>query len=204
MLEAHQLSFSYHKKQPIFNNINLSLQPGEVQGLIAPSGSGKTTLAKVLSNHLPVQDGAIKINQQPLPTLPRQKFWPIQLINQHPEQSFNPRWLLGRSLAESFTPDPSLLDRLAIKNSWLKRYPHELSGGELQRLAIARALSPKTAFLIADEITAMLDAISQAQVWKVLLGIVKEQQIGMLVISHNQQLLQRICPRIMSMSALSA
>ena len=201
MLEAHQLSFAYHSKRPIFQNVSLSLQPGEVQGLIAPSGSGKTTLAKVLSNHLPAQKGTIWINQRPLA---QGKFWPIQLINQHPEQSFNPRWPLRRSLTESFSPDSSLLTRLGIKTSWLNRYPHELSGGELQRFAIARALSPRTAFLIADEITAMLDAISQAQIWQVLLDIVKKHKIGMLVISHNQQLLQRICPCIIRMSALTA
>jgi peptide/nickel transport system ATP-binding protein len=200
MLEAHQLSFAYHSKRPIFQNVSLSLQPGEVQGLIAPSGSGKTTLAKVLSNHLPAQKGTIWINQRPLA---RKQFWPIQLINQHPEQSFNPRWPLRRSLAESFSPDSSLLTRLGIKTSWLNRYPHELSGGELQRFAIARALNPQTAFLIADEITVMLDAISQAQVWQVLLNISKEQELGMLVISHNPQLLARICTRTVNMCDLS-
>lgn len=199
MLEATTLSFAYNGNKPIFDNISIYLQPGEVTGLIAPSGSGKTTLAKVLSGHLPVQGGEIQVNRTPIP---RKTFCPVQLINQHPEQSFNPRWILGRSLAESSEPAPSLLDRLGIKTTWLNRYPHELSGGELQRLAIARALAPQTSFIIADEITAMLDAISQAQVWRVLLDTVKQKQLGMLVISHNPQLLGRVCDNTVSMNEL--
>ncbi|WP_339134353.1 MAG: ATP-binding cassette domain-containing protein [Candidatus Electrothrix sp. GW3-4] len=199
MLEVTQLSFAYNGGSPLFRNLNITLHPGEVTGLIAPSGSGKTTLAKVLSGHLPVQEGEIRLNHLPVPG---KSFYPVQLINQHPEQGFNPRWTLGRSLVESFKPASSLLAQLGIKKSWLNRYPHELSGGELQRFAIARALHPKTAFLIADEITAMLDAISQAQVWQVLLHINKERGLGMLVISHNPQLLARICTRKVSMSEL--
>ena len=143
MFEATQLRFAYNGGTPVFNDLNISLSPGQVTGLIAPSGSGKTTLAKVLCGHLPAQAGQIRVNRNPIA---RKSFLPVQLINQHPEQSFNPRWILGRSLAESFEPKPSLLEKLGIKTSWLNRYPHELSGGELQRLAIARALSPKTAF----------------------------------------------------------
>ena len=199
MLEGIRLSFSYNGGRPLFTNLNLTLHPGDVVGLIAPSGSGKTTLAKLLSGHLSVQSGEIRLNRNPIP---RRSFHPVQLINQHPERGFNPRWTLGRSLAESFQPDESLLARLGIKTSWLNRYPHELSGGELQRFAIARALNPKTAFLIADEITVMLDAVSQAQIWQVLLHISKERELGILVISHNPQLLNRICSRILLMTDL--
>lgn len=201
MLEATTLSFAYNGNKPIFDNISICLQPGEVTGLIAPSGSGKTTLAKVLCGHLPVQGGEIRVNRTPVPY---KAFCPVQLINQHPEQSFNPRWILGRSLAESYEPKKQLLAELGIKMPWLNRYPHELSGGELQRLAIARALAPQTAFIIADEITAMLDAISQARIWRVLLETVKERGLGMLVISHNPQLLGSVCDNTVSMNELSS
>jgi peptide/nickel transport system ATP-binding protein len=201
MLEAADLSFAYNGSKPILNKVNVRLESGKVCGLTAPSGSGKTTLAKVLCGHLPAQSGAILVNQQPLP---EHSYCPVQLINQHPERSFNPRWQLDRSLAESAPPDPLLLDRLGIKSGWLNRYPHELSGGELQRFAIARALAPQTAFVVADEITVMLDAVSQAQVWQVLLQTVQERQLGMLVISHNRHLLSRICTHILAMSDLSA
>jgi peptide/nickel transport system ATP-binding protein len=200
MLEASQLSYTYNGGRPLFSNLNFTLQAGEVIGLIAPSGSGKTTLAKMLSGHFPVQGGTIRLKSRPIP---RKSFHPVQLINQHPEQSFNPRWTLGRSLAESFQPTDSLLAQLGIKKPWLNRYPHELSGGELQRFAIARALHPQTAFLIADEITAMLDAISQAQIWQVLLSVVEERKLGMLVISHSPQLLARICTRTVTMRELA-
>ncbi|WLE96213.1 MAG: ATP-binding cassette domain-containing protein [Candidatus Electrothrix communis] len=200
MFEATQLRFAYNGGTPVFNDLNISLSPGQVTGLIAPSGSGKTTLAKVLCGHLPAQSGQIRVNRNPIA---HKSFLPVQLINQHPEQSFNPRWILERSLAESSEPKKQLLAELGIKMPWLNRYPHELSGGELQRLAIARALSPQTAFLIADEITAMLDAISQAQVWQVLLETVKQEQLGMLVISHNRELLKRVCHTTVTMNELS-
>lgn len=201
MLEAAALSFAYSGSTPVFENIHLSLQAGEVCGLIAPSGSGKTTLAKVLCNHLPVQSGTVRVNQQPLS---KKSFCPVQLISQHPERSFNPRWQLGRSLAEPAPPKPQILDQLGINTSWLNRYPHELSGGELQRLAIARALAPQTAFVIADEITVMLDAISQAQVWQAVLQTVEQRQLGMLVISHNRHLLSRVCSKMLTMEDLAA
>ena len=200
MLEAADLSFAYNGSKPILNKVNVRLESGKVCGLTAPSGSGKTTLAKVLCNHLPVQGGTVRVNQQPLP---RKTFCPVQLISQHPERSFNPRWQLGRSLAEPASTEPQLLEQLGIQTSWLNRYPHELSGGELQRLAIARALAPQTAFVIADEITVMLDAISQAHVWQALLQTVEQRQLGMLVISHNRHLLSRVCSKILTMQDIS-
>ena len=110
---------------------------------------------------------------------------------------------MGRSLAEPASTEPQLLEQLGIQTSWLNRYPHELSGGELQRLAIARALALQTAFVIADEITVMLDAISQAQVWQALLQTVEQRQLGMLVISHNRHLLSRVCSKILTMQDIS-
>ncbi|HLT55654.1 MAG TPA: ATP-binding cassette domain-containing protein, partial [Bacillota bacterium] len=88
-------------------------------------------------------------------------------------------------------------------SSWLSKYPHELSGGELQRFNIARALGTDAPFYIADEITSMFDAISQAQIWHSLLQEVEQQQKGMLVISHNQKLLEKICHRIVHFSDLT-
>jgi peptide/nickel transport system ATP-binding protein len=80
-----------------------------------------------------------------------------------------------------------------LKKDWLNRWPNELSGGELLRFALARALSPKTRFLIADEITTMVDAITQAQIWNIVLNIVDELNIGVLVVSHDRNLINRLC-----------
>lgn len=96
-----------------------------------------------------------------------------------------------------------LLDRMGIERSWLTRWPAELSGGELQRFCIARALSLQTRFLICDEITTMLDVITQAQIWKLLLEISEERQLGMVVITHNMALADQVCTRIIQLPELN-
>lgn len=102
-------------------------------------------------------------------------------------------------LTESFNPPKELLDYIGIKNEWLNRYPNELSGGELQRFCVIRALSKDTKFLIADEMTTMLDAITQAQIWNVVLDYIKQNNIGLIVISHEKALIQRICDRVVNL-----
>lgn len=91
------------------------------------------------------------------------------------------------------------MDGLGIERDWLNRYPSELSGGELQRFCIARALGEKTRFLLADEITTMLDLITQSQIWHFLLEEIKGREIGLLVVSHSGPLLDRICTRKVDM-----
>ena len=92
-----------------------------------------------------------------------------------------------------------ILDDMGIKKEWLNRWPSELSGGELQRFCVVRALSPETKFLIADEMTTMLDAITQAQIWDVVLKHVKKYNIGLVVISHEKALIDRICDRVIDL-----
>ena len=93
----------------------------------------------------------------------------------------------------------SFMDGLGIERDWLNRYPSELSGGELQRFCIARALGEKTRFLLADEITTMLDLITQSQIWHFLLEEIKGREIGLLVVSHSGPLLDQICTRKVDM-----
>lgn len=123
----------------------------------------------------------------------------MQLIFQHPEKAVNPKWKMNQILTESFNPPKELLDYIGIKDEWLNRYPNELSGGELQRFCVIRALSKDTKFLIADEMTTMLDAITQAQIWNVVLDYIKQNNIGLIVISHEKSLIQRICDRVVNL-----
>ncbi|WP_332843321.1 ATP-binding cassette domain-containing protein [Paraclostridium sp. AKS73] len=123
----------------------------------------------------------------------------MQLIFQHPEKAVNPKWKMSQILTESFNPPKELLDYIGIKYEWLNRYPNELSGGELQRFCVIRALSKDTKFLIADEMTTMLDAITQAQIWNVVLDYIKKNNIGLIVISHEKALIQRICDRVVNL-----
>jgi peptide/nickel transport system ATP-binding protein len=196
MLKANGLWFRYGRRLPwVIENQSLAIAPGERVGLIAPSGRGKTTLAKLLAGYLQPHQGQISLDSQPLPS---QGYCPVQLMFQHPELAINPRWRIGQTLGEAAPPNPDILHSLGIQPGWLQRYPHELSGGELQRIAIARILNPNTRYLIADEMTAMLDANTQALIWQAVLDFTQRQQIGLMVISHSAPLLKRLCGRLIA------
>ncbi len=184
----------------MFRGMNVTVSPGETVGLAGPSGSGKSTLAKLLAGYLKPLEGRVTIDGRAAAARGSD---PVQLIFQHPERAVNPRWKLGATLAEGFKPDGELLERLGIQQDWLSRFPGELSGGELQRCCIARALGPDTRFIVADEMTTMLDAVTQAQIWHSLLEIAAKRKLGLLVISHDYALISRICNRLEKLSVES-
>ncbi len=197
MLKGEQLAFRYGADKPwILHQIDIEIAPGEAVGLSGPSGQGKTTLAKVLAGYIKPTAGHVTVARQPLPI---RGYCPVQLIFQHPELAVNPRWRIDQILHEGFSPPIALLDALSIDSNWLTRWPHELSGGELQRLAVARALGPSTHYLIADEMTAMLDANTQAQIWQVVLAHARQHHLGLLVISHEAPLIKRLCDRVINL-----
>jgi len=189
-LKGENISFGYKKNNWILNNVNLSLGSGEVLGLIGDSGSGKSTLCKILSGYENSYQGNVSIDGKEIPS---KVYNPVQLVFQHPEKAVNPKWKMKDILNEGHLVPQDILESFGIKKSWLNRWPNELSGGELQRFALARALSPETKFLIADEITTMVDAITQAQIWNIVLDIVKELNIGVLVVSHEKKLISKLC-----------
>lgn len=199
MLEVEGVSYRHTRQPWLFQNLSLSIAAGEIVGLYGKSGSGKTTLAQVIANYLKPVEGIVKVNNQKVTTTGP---YPIQLVWQHPEKAINPRWKMKKVIAEAGTVDPIILDALGIASSWLNRYPSELSGGELQRFCVARALGPNTEYLIADEMTTMLDAITQAQIWHTILHLAKKRSIGVLVISHDKLLLERICDRVIDFNQL--
>lgn len=181
--------------------MSLTLKPGEVLGLYGPSGVGKTTFAKVIAGYRRADEGSVTVDGVAYPQKGRN---PVQLIGQHPEKMINPHWQMKQVLAESGEFTDEFLQTLGISQAWMHRFPSQLSGGELQRFCLARAIVPATRYLIADEITTMLDAITKAQIWHTVLQIVKQHQLGVLVISHELPLLKKICRRILSFEELVA
>ncbi|MBE6473151.1 MAG: ABC transporter ATP-binding protein [Coriobacteriaceae bacterium] len=193
LLEARRVSFAYKKGKPVLESVDFAMTEGEIVGLYGPSGRGKSTLAYLLSGREEPSGGEILWDGSPLP---KRGYRPIQLIYQHPERAINPRWQLGKTLEESWVPPEELQEALGIEEAWKKRWPNELSGGELQRFCIARALNPKTRILICDEITTMLDVITQAQVWNAIVAHARDNGMGVLAITHNRALANRICDRV--------
>lgn len=194
MLEVRDLAFTWPRAtRPLLDNVSLRLGEGEILGLQGTSGIGKTTLARLIAGHLRPSRGAIELDGKAVPT---QGLSPIQLVFQHAETAANPRWKVGRILREAWRPDADTLHRFGIRAEWLERYPHEVSGGELQRIAIVRALVPGLRVLIADEITASHDAISQALIWRTLIETARERRFGIVAISHNTALLNALGARI--------
>lgn len=195
-LEARALSFRYDNGNiQILNNLSMTLTSTDRLGLIAPSGFGKTTFCKILAGYEKPDSGEVLLDGKALSDW--KGYCPVQMIWQHPELSVNPRWKMGEVLKEGDQVEQRIMDGLGIEPDWLNRYPSELSGGELQRFCIARALGQRTRFLLADEISTMLDLITQSQLWNFLLEEVKNREIGLLAVSHSDALLERICTKML-------
>ncbi len=202
LLSANNISFRYTgKSEWILKDVSLQVESGERVGIVAPSGYGKSTLSKILAGYLRPSSGEVLVDGKPLP---KKGYCPVQMISQHPELAVNPRWKMEKILNEAWTPDQELLDKMGIERSWLTRWPAELSGGELQRFCIARVLSPETKFLLCDEITTMLDVVTQAQIWQLLLEISEERNLGMIIITHNKALAERVCTRIVDLTEINS
>jgi peptide/nickel transport system ATP-binding protein len=200
LLEAKNISFRYHNGSWILKDVTLSVGEGERVGLVGPSGYGKSTLSKILAGYIKPASGKVLLDGRELPA---EGYSPLQLIYQHPEKAINPLWRMRDILQEGWTPDQFTLDDMGIEQGWLDRWPSELSGGEMQRFCIARVLGPKTRFLIADEMSTMLDVITQAQIWELLVRIVEERRMGLIVVTHNEALAEKVCTRIISLPELN-
>ncbi len=196
-LEARNISFRYNDRSPwILKDVSLNVQTGERVGLLGPSGRGKSTLIKLMAGYLKPIEGEILLDGKPLPVKGTS---PVQLIYQHPEKAINPRWKMKKVLQESGMYKEEIMNRLGIEKDWLERYPRELSGGELQRFCVARSLFVGTQMLLADEISTMLDVITQAQIWNFLIEETEARNIGMGVVSHNRELLKKVCTGIVEL-----
>ena len=202
ILEAKDLTFRYPRKRggAAVERVSLTLRSGERVGLSAPSGRGKTTLCKLLAGWERPERGQVLLDGAPLPS---QGFCPVQLLWQHPEEAVDPLLRLGTTLYEAGPVDPAAAEGLGIQPGWLERYPMELSGGELQRICVVRALGPELKFLLCDEASAMLDLVTQARLWQFLLAQAEERNLGLLVVSHDRPLLERVCTRILSWEDIS-
>lgn len=201
MLNVENLSFSYDGKKEILKDASLSLERGEVLGLMAPSGFGKSTLGKLMAGYLKVERGKITVDGLDINDL--SGFLPVQMVHQAPEKNVNIRWKVEKILNEGWQVNSDVKEKFGIEDSFLKKFPTELSGGELQRICIARVLSSETKYLIADEVTTMLDSITQAQICHLLRHFARKHDLGILFISHNEALIDAICDRKINLEEIN-
>ena len=196
MLRAENITFAYGGAKPIFSNFNFSAEVGECLCISAPSGGGKTTLCNLLAGYLVPNVGSVTLAGKPFP---KRGVCPVQLIGQHPELALNPNIRIQKSLAEVGGIADAMLANCGVEKAWLSRFPLELSGGQLQRICIARSLATNPRYLICDEITTMLDAVTQAQIWHMLLRYAQKNNIGIVFTSHSAALIKRIATRVVSL-----
>ena len=200
-LIGKNISYKYPSgKEYTLKDVNIEIDSEKITGLVGDSGSGKSTLCKILSNYMTKYDGEVFIDSE---KLPKSGFCPVQLIYQHPEKVMNPKWKMKKILDESWQVSEELFKEFGIQKSWLNRYPSELSGGELQRFSVLRALNPKTKFVIADEMTTMLDAVTQVQIWKKVIEYCRKNSVGLLVVSHDKKLVDEICDEVIYLNEIN-
>lgn len=198
------------------DKVSLQLYPGEVLGLVGASGSGKSTLARIITRLTEASSGKILLEGRDITKVTgrelREVYSVIQMVFQSPSASFDPRRTIGYSIAESlhnrgWKPAviqkrvQELLQQCGLPPSLAERYPHEVSGGQCQRAAIARALAVQPRILVCDEATSALDVTVQKQIIALLQSLCREQGLACLFICHKLALVQSFCDRVLVMHA---
>ncbi len=218
VLRTEQLAMKYRHRGKrgdyALQPLDLTIVAGEIVGVIGESGSGKSTLLKLIAGAIVPFSGSIWLSGQELTgrdpaAMACRK---AQMIFQNPEGSFNPRRKMRRSIEEHMKilrPGltnkkrdeiiDSLLERVGIAPALASRYPGEVSGGQCQRIAIARALAVKPELLLCDEITSALDMTVQAEIMQLLKELQQEEGMAILFVSHDLALAGNFCQRLLVM-----
>ena len=194
------------------NNINFTLKKKETLGIVGESGCGKSTLAKVLTKLEGRTSGEIKIKDRNFDEIPEKEFHSmIQMVFQDPYQSLNPRKKAFDIIADPLKINTNFsefeistqvyeaMTKVGLRAEFASRYPHQFSGGQRQRLGIARALMLKPEILILDEPVSALDVSIGAQVLNLLLELQEEYSFSYLFISHDLSVIQHMSDRIIVM-----
>ena len=196
------------------DDVSFELFPGEKLAIIGESGSGKTTVVNMITRLLDSTDGKILLDGEEITHYKRNKmkniYRKMQMVFQTPTESFDPRCRLGDAVAESLRNAgmpkkeameivKELFKQCGLPENFMKRYPHEVSGGQCQRAAIARAIAIKPRLLILDEATSALDVTVQAEILQLLDALQEERQMSYLFICHDIALVQQFCDRVLVM-----
>lgn len=204
MLSASDIVVGYEPGNPVLRGTSLEIHPGEVVGLAGPSGIGKSTLAKVMCFLLQPEQGTVAIDGQEVTRFgyraPRAQRTSVGVVFQSPRRSVDPRLtvrelimepLLAAKVAAQHHAErmTEAIEMAGLTDELLRRRPHEVSDGQLQRACVARAIVLRPTYLVCDEMTAMLDAPSTATLVRAIRAVVEHRGTGVLAISHDEDLL---------------
>lgn len=213
ILEVKRLGKSF-KQQIVINQVSFQVNKGEILGIVGESGSGKSTIARMICRLTDVDYGDIYLNGKNITKVirkeQRQIYKEIQMVFQNPRESFHPKHKLGTSIMEgminqkiakksAITRMYELLKACELPIEYATRYPHEVSIGECQRAAIARALATNPSVIIFDEATSSLDVTIQKQILELLYNLQRQANLTYIFISHDLALVQQFCQRIIIM-----
>ena len=219
LVEARGLHFRYPSVRArgtlpwTLEDIDLSIEAGSAVGIVGESGSGKSTLVRVLCGLLIHQEGDVTFDERDLEdwlsNTPRELRKRNQIVFQSPRRSLDPRMSIRRSLTQpvraierrvpSDTELIGWLERVGLTDEVLPRFPHQLSGGQLQRVGVARALSVEPDVLYADEPTSALDVSVQAQVLNLLMELREQLGLALVMVSHDLAVISRISEQVIVM-----
>ena len=212
VLEGRDLCKRYTRRGlsvDALSGVSFRLEAGEILGVVGESGSGKSTLLRLVSGLEKPDAGSVLLEGRPL-SFPRQKadYRAVQMIFQDAVGSFHPRRKIADSIRETarnlvgpgIEPDwQTLCSLVQLTPELAERYPCDLSGGQCQRFAIARAMAVQPRILLCDEITSALDVSSQAQILKLLDSLHRQKNMSVIFVSHDVAVVRSICDRVMVM-----
>ncbi len=200
--------------QTVLDDVSCAVRPGEAVAIVGRSGSGKTTLIKAIAGFTSVDAGRIIFGGKDITHAhghaQREVYKDMQMVFQSPAASFDPRLTLGSSISEHLRNlgikksertelVKNLLEQCSLPPEFISRYPHEVSGGQCQRAAIARALTAEPKLLLCDEATSALDVTAQAQMIFLLERLKRERGMAILFVCHNLAVAQSLCDKIIVM-----
>ena len=215
ILKAEHLKkvfISGKKSMTAVDDVSFELQRGECLGIVGESGSGKSTIAKMITHLEPVTGGQIFLDEKNITNAKgkelRDIYQDMQMVFQMPMESFDPRRTLGDGIGESLrnmgisrreTRErvENLLEKCGLEKEFADRYPHQVSGGQCQRAAIARALAVDPEILICDEATSALDVTVQKQILELLIELKEKENLSFLLICHDLARVQALCDKVL-------
>ena len=190
-------------------NVSFVLNEGEILGVVGESGSGKSTLLRQISGLETLDSGVLRLDGEPLPARrTKENYRTVQMIFQDAVGSFHPRRKISDSIRETVRnlsdareePDwKTLCTMVQLPLELAERYPRDLSGGQCQRFAIARAMAVHPRVLLCDEVTSALDVSSQAQILRLLDQLHRDKNMSVIFVSHDLAVVRSICDRVMVM-----